>query len=108
MRTPLTLPEWAEREHERSLARRGLRSVRPLVHRLVIEDTANIGLAAEIARIGEDRAVVLPRYRTAAQERALLADVLTALRPHVGKTPRERVALRAFLDLLDEWLEPVN
>lgn len=99
---------YIEAEREKLLRRRGRQSVRALVRRLIAEDTGNIGLAAEIARIGEDRAVILPRYRSAAEERELLVGILDGLLLLVPFTPREAAALDAFLALVDAWAEPVN
>lgn len=108
MRTPLSFLEWTEREHERLLARRGLQAVQPLFRRLIAESTALLEFASEIARIGEDRAVLLPVYRTAAQERALLVRVLDALAALVPFDAREDAALDAFLEIVNAWSEPTN
>lgn len=107
--TPLTPLEYVARERERLLARRGRQSVRALVRRLIAEDTDNLDLAAEVARVGEDCGVVLPNYRTVDEEHALLRRVLDELDRHVGTyTASESVALFALLKIVDAWSEPVN
>jgi hypothetical protein len=107
MRTPLSPVEYVERERARLLARRGRQSVWALVRRLVREDADD--LAAEVARVGADRGVVLPRYRTVAEQRALLKRVLLCLQPLVGTyTPPESASLFALLKIVDEWAEPTN
>ncbi len=106
MRTPLSPLEFVEREREKLLSRRGRRAVMPLVHRLALLDDDD--LAVEVLRVGVAHGVTLPDGRTAAEQRALLGRVLRALRPHVAATPRELVALHAFLDFLDDWTSAVN
>ena|ERR1035437_10133071 len=114
MKTPLTplenaarLAAYVERERERLLSRRGRRAVLPLVHRLILLGFDD--LAVEVLCIGEARGVVPPPGRTVAEQRAVLAGILLALRPHVlTYTVRESAASSAFMDLLDEWTEPTN